>query len=209
MGLGARGSGLQPRCFGRWRGLPRAGPAALSGGPAQTRPGRAGLGRGPQGLWTQGTSPRATSAAGAGGSAVQTRSPRPGPRHPGLLGGRDHPRRRQRGNLPSPRPGGAAGSEAPPGPGIPHQHHHPEMARPQPDLLRGLQTPNALHPPPTSRLGPTDSGHQRGRAAGALFQRPENGNCAKRIPKSGRARSPPAYIKPQEPPSPRGLPALG
>lgn len=36
----------------------------------------------------------------------------------------------------------------------------------------------------------------------ALFQRPENGNCAKRIPKSGRARSPPAYIKPQEPARP-------
>lgn len=36
----------------------------------------------------------------------------------------------------------------------------------------------------------------------ALFQRPENGNCAKRIPKSGRARSPPAYIKPQEPSRP-------
>ena len=70
---------------------------------------------------------------------------------------------------------------------------------------RAQPTPNA--PKPQASLGgwaPRAPGTGGGgpRGPGAPFQRPENGNCAKRISKSGRAQSPPAYIKPQEPARP-------
>lgn len=70
---------------------------------------------------------------------------------------------------------------------------------------RAQPTPNARKPQASlggwaPRAPGTGGGGPRG--PGAPFQRPENGNCAKRISKSGRAQSPPAYIKPQEPARP-------
>ena len=106
---------------------------------------------------------------------------------------------------------GAGGGGALLGHHLPAPHHHPErpvLSRETPKSTcsdRAQPTPNA--PKPQASLGgwaPRAPGTGGGgpRGPGAPFQRPENGNCAKRISKSGRAQSPPAYIKPQEPARP-------
>lgn len=165
------------------------------------------MGRGPQGLW-------APSEAGAAGSAAHTVAPRPcapgsHDAQPSREGETTHAAA-DVGTRLSPRPGArrVEGSAWPP------QHHHPELlssvGRPQAEPLGACRTPSALRPQAcfgdwVQQAPGTGGGGPQGPRA--LFQRPENGNCAKRIPKSGRAPSPPAYIKPQEPA--RGLSASG
>lgn len=102
---------------------------------------------------------------------------------------------------------GGRGSAWPPfaSPASPSRETCPQSGDSQVDLLQAQPTPNA--PKPQAGLGgwaPQAPGTGGGgpRGPGAPFQRPENGNCAKRISKSGRAQSPPAYIKPQEPARP-------
>lgn len=210
---GRQGSSADPLPQALARPSPR-GPSGAVKGAAQIPTGRAGLGRGPQDLGAQGTSPRAPREAGAAGSAVQT-LPGPKPRRPALRGGRDHPRRRQRGNWPSPRPGDAAGPRGSAWP--PHSTlalpsgHCPPWRDPNltcsapviPSYSQRPAPPECLQAGPRRRRAPEREGPPGPRA---WFQRPENGNCAKRNPKSGRAQSPPAYIKPQEPSRPPAVP---
>lgn len=185
-------------------------------GTAQTQLGQAGLGRRPQGLWAQGTSPRATSEADAGGSTAQTLAPRPWA--PTLSPpGRARPPTPPRTWEPmSPRPGGAAGSGARPGPRTPPWYYHSEslssVKRPQPDLLRALQTPNALHPRPASRLGPAGAGHRRGRAPSAqgAFPKARKWKLCEKNPQIRPGRKPTGLHKaPGALPPARGLPASG